>query len=76
MGLQYYDLVLLGIAGSVVLGRLIGAFTAVGIVPAVIATSALAAGLMAHAMFVRGPVDRIEDLSNEVERVGPVDLSN
>ncbi|ADJ14651.1 hypothetical protein [Halalkalicoccus jeotgali] len=76
MALQYYDLVLLGIAGSVVLGRLIGAFTAVGIVPAVIGTSALAAGLMAHAMFVRGPVDGVGDLTEEVERVGPVEFSN
>lgn len=41
-----------------------------------VASAALAIALIAHALFVRGPVDRIEDLTDEVEQVGPVDLSN
>ncbi|MDL5362668.1 hypothetical protein [Halalkalicoccus sp. NIPERK01] len=76
MAIKYYDLVLLGVLGSLVLGGALGAFTAVGTVPAVVVTAGFAIALIAHALFVRGPVDRVGDLTDEVEQVGPVDLSN
>lgn len=75
MAFKYYDLVLLGVLASLLFGGAIGAFTAVGTVPAVVASAALAIGLIAHALFVRGPVNRIEDLTDEVERIGPVEIA-
>lgn len=71
---QYYDLVLVGIFGSVALGALVGYATAVETVIAIVVASALAVGLIAHALFVNGPVDELDDLTREVEQVGPVEL--
>lgn len=74
MTLQYYDLVLGGIFVSVAVGAAIGVFTGISSLVAIIGACAVAAGLIAHAIFV-GPVEGIDDLSKEVERVGPVELS-
>lgn len=71
---QYYDLVLVGILGSVALGALVGYVTAVGTLVAVVGASAFAVGLIAHALFVNGPVDEMDDLTREVERIGPIEL--
>jgi hypothetical protein len=76
MAIQYYDLVLGGILGSVTIGGLIGAFTAVEMVVSVVSMSAIALGLITHALFVRGPVDQIEDLTDEVERIGPIEITS
>lgn len=75
MALQYYDLVLGGIIASVATGVLVGTFTAIASPVAIVAACAVAAGLIGHAIFV-GPVEGVEDLSKEVERVGPVELSD
>lgn len=76
MAIQYYDLVLGGIITSVAVGAAIGVLTAIEPVVSVVGTSALAIGLIAHALFVRGPVETVEDLSKEVEQLGPIDLAN
>lgn len=76
MALQYYDLVLAGIFASVALGALVGYVTAIETVVAVVVTSAFAVGLIVHALFVNGPVDGIEDLTDEVERIGPVEIAD
>lgn len=73
---QYYDLVLGGIIASVAVGAFVGMFTAIEMVVSVVLTSALAIGLIAHALFVRGPVDRIADLANEVEQIGPSEIAD
>ncbi|MFC6903908.1 hypothetical protein [Halalkalicoccus tibetensis] len=75
MALQYYDLVLGGIIASVATGALVGALTSVSSLVAIVAACGVAAGLIGHAIFV-GPVEGVEDLSKEVERVGPVELSD
>lgn len=74
MALQYHDLVLIGIVASVTAGALVGALTSVSSLVAIVSACALA-GLIGHAIFV-GPVEGIDDLSKEVERVGPVELSD
>lgn len=74
MALQYYDLVLGGIFVSVLSGALVGAFTAVSGLVAIVTACAVAAGLIGHAIFV-GPVDGVEDLSKEVEQIGPIELA-
>lgn len=74
MALQYYDLVLGGIISSIATGALIGTFTTASSLGAIVAACAVAAALIGHAIFV-GPVEGVDDLSKEVEQVGPVDLS-
>ncbi len=76
MALQYYDLVLGGIFASVALGALVGYVTAIETVLAVVVASALAVGLIVHALFVKGPVHGIEELTDEVERIGPVEIAD
>lgn len=73
---QYYDLVLGGIITSVAVGAVIGALTAIEMVVSVVLTSALAIALIAHALFVRGPVETVADLTNEVEQLGPIEIAD
>jgi hypothetical protein len=73
---QYYDIVLGGIITSVAIGAVIGVFTAVEPVISVVGTSALAIALIVHALFVRGPVETVADLSKEVEQLGPIELAD
>ncbi|WP_049915329.1 hypothetical protein [Haloferax mucosum] len=64
---QYYDLVLVGIFGSLVAGVLVGQFTAVAPTTSVVGFSFLAAVVMSHGLFVNGPVDEPSDLADEVD---------
>ncbi len=64
--LQYYDLVLSGIAVSLGLGALIGYATAVSFFAAVVGFGGVAIALITHALFINGPVDDAEDLTEEV----------
>ena len=64
---QYYDLVLVAIIVSLVLGGAIGALTTVAMPVAIVLLGAVAIGVMGHAMFVNGPVDEFEDLTEEVD---------
>jgi hypothetical protein len=65
--LQYYDLVLTGILASVVAGGAVGYLTAVAMPVAITALGAVAIALIGHALFVNGPVDELEDLTDEVD---------
>ena len=64
--LQYYDLVLSGIGASLGLGALIGYATAVSFLIAIVGFGGVAIAFIAHALFVNGPVDNAEDLTEEV----------
>ncbi|SDC69612.1 hypothetical protein [Natrinema hispanicum] len=64
--LQYYDLVLSGIGASLGLGVLIGAATTVSFFVAVAGFGGVAIALITHALFINGPVDDTEDLTEEV----------
>ena len=64
---HYYDLVLVVIAGSLLAGVGVGAATAVAMTVAVPLFTLVAIGVILHALFVRGPVDDLEDLTEEVE---------
>jgi hypothetical protein len=73
---QYYDLVLGGIIASVAVGAVIGALTAIEMVVSVVLASGFAVALIGHALFVRGPVDQLEDLTNEVEGIGLIEIAD
>ncbi|MFC6952480.1 hypothetical protein [Halorubellus litoreus] len=64
---QYYDLVLLGIVAAMATGVVVGVATPVAATTSVTATSLVAVGIMGHGLFVRGPVDSVDDLTDEVE---------
>ncbi|EMA06557.1 hypothetical protein [Haloferax denitrificans] len=64
---QYYDLVLLGILGSLIAGVVVGRVTSMEPQTTLVAFSALAAVVMAHGLFVNGPVDEPTDLTDEVD---------
>lgn len=65
--LAYYDIVLLAIAVSVGVGAGVGVVTPVSLPLAVGLFSLVAVGLIGHALFINGPVDEPEDLTEEVE---------
>jgi len=64
---QYYDLVLLGVGGSMAVGTAVGLLTALSLQFSVIGAGVIAVAIMGHGMFVNGPVDAPEDLAEEVE---------
>ncbi|WP_049928109.1 hypothetical protein [Halopiger goleimassiliensis] len=64
--LHYYDIVLLCIAASLGLGALIGYATAVPIEASIVGLGLVAIAFIGHALFVNGPVDQPEDLTEEV----------
>lgn len=64
---QYYDLVLVAIITSLALGGAVGALTEIAMPVAIVLLGGVAIGVMGHAMFVNGPVDDLEDLTEEVE---------
>ena len=65
--LHYYDLVLACIAASLGLGAGIGYVTPIALEPAVAVFGLVAIGVISHALFVNGPVDEPEDLTDELE---------
>ncbi|NHN47146.1 hypothetical protein G9464_05975 [Halostella sp. JP-L12] len=64
---KYYDLVLIGVGLSMLLGGTIGLLTSLSVRIAVSVAGLVAILIMAHGMFVNGPVDEPEDLTEEVE---------
>ena len=64
---QYYDLVLAGIAVSLLLGGGLGFATALSPLVAIVGASLVAIALIGHGLFVNGPVDDPADLTDEVE---------
>jgi len=65
--LQYYDLVLAGVIAAIGLGGLVGTFTWIRMPFAIAGLGAVAVAIMGHAMFVKGPIDEFEDLTEAVE---------
>ncbi|WP_247003348.1 hypothetical protein [Halosolutus gelatinilyticus] len=65
--LHYYDLVLACIAVSLGLGALIGYATPVAIELSIVVLGIVAIGFIGHALFVNGPVDAPEELTEEIE---------
>lgn len=64
---RYYDLVLLGVATSLGLGAGVGLLTPVSTPLAAAAFAGLAAVIIAHGLFVNGPVDAPADLAEPVD---------
>ncbi|UPV99603.1 hypothetical protein M0R88_13895 [Halorussus gelatinilyticus] len=64
---QYYDLVLVAIFATMATGAGIGVLTSLALPTAVTIAGVTAALLIAHGLFVNGPVDGPEDLTDEVE---------
>lgn len=65
--LHYYDLVLLCIAASLAAGAVIGIATPIAFEVAIAGLGIVAIGFIGHALFVNGPVDELEELTEEVE---------
>lgn len=64
---QYYDLVLIAIATSLFAGVVVGFATPVTLNVAVPLFGLLAIAFIGHALFVNGPIDEVEDFTEEVE---------
>lgn len=64
---QYYDLVLVAIGASFLVGLIVGFVTALSVPVAVTGTSLVAAALVGHGLFVNGPVETPEDLTEPVD---------
>ncbi|QPV61914.1 hypothetical protein I7X12_14290 [Halosimplex litoreum] len=64
---QYYDLVLLGVFASMSVGGAVAALTSVAATTSVLAAGFVAVALIGHGLFVNGPVDGADDLTDEVE---------
>jgi hypothetical protein len=65
--LHYYDLVLLAIISSIGVGVGVGFVTALSMTLAISLFGFVAAVLVSHALFVNGPVDEVEELTEEVD---------
>ncbi|WP_126664006.1 hypothetical protein [Haloterrigena salifodinae] len=65
--LHYYDLVLVCIAASLGLGAGIGYATTIAIETSVAVLGLVAIAFIVHALFVNGPVDQPEELTDEVD---------
>lgn len=68
--LHYYDVLLLAIGASVAIGVTVGLVTTLPLQLTVIIAAILGLALTAHGLFIRGPVDSINDLGDEMD-VGP-----
>jgi len=64
--LQYYDLVLSAIGASLGLGVLVGYVTSIPSPAAIVGFGGVAIAFIVHALFINGPVDDTEDLTEEV----------
>jgi hypothetical protein len=64
---QYYDLVLVAIMATMGVGAGVGFLTALALPTAVTVAGLVAVLLIAHGLFVNGPVDSPQDLTDEVD---------
>lgn len=64
---KYYDVVLVGVFLAMVMGAVVGLLTDLPVTASVTAFALLAVVIIGHALFVNGPVDSVEDLSEEFE---------
>ncbi|SEW21649.1 hypothetical protein [Natrinema salifodinae] len=67
--IQYYDLVLLGILVSLLLGVVVSYVTGLSTALTVPAAAVLGIALIYHTLFLRGPVNSTEDLSEEAREI-------
>ena len=64
---QYYDLVLLAIVVTMAIGAGVGLLSTLALPTAVTVAGLVAILLIAHGLFVNGPVDSPADLTDEVD---------
>ena len=64
---QYYDLVLVAIFVTMAVGAGVGLLTAFALPTAITVAGLVAALLVAHGLFVNGPIDDVNDLADEVD---------
>jgi hypothetical protein len=64
---QYYDLVLVAIFATMATGAAVGTLTSVALSTAVTVAGLAAVLVIAHGLFVNGPVDSPADLTDEVD---------
>lgn len=64
---QYYDPILLGVFASMGAGAAVAALTSVAATTSVLASGFVAVALIGHGLFVNGPVDGADDLTDEVD---------
>lgn len=67
--IQYYDLVLIAVIVPVLVGFGLGSFTALALPVAIVGLGAVSVAVMFYALFVNGPVDQVEDLTEEVDEL-------
>ncbi len=65
--MQYYDFILLCVGSSLVLGGVLGTVTTIPLELSMPLFGVVGMVLVAHALFVRGPVESVDELSAEVE---------
>lgn len=64
---QYYDLVLVAVITPLLLGIALGSFTQLSMPVAIIGPGLVSIAVMIYALFINGPVEELEDLTEEVE---------
>ena len=64
---QYYDVVLAAIFATMAVGAGVGLLTSLALPTAITGAGFVAALLVAHGLFVNGPVDGAGDLTDEVD---------
>ena len=62
---QYYDIVLLAILGSLVLGMVVGIATTVPLVVSIPLTAVIGFAIIYQTIFLRGPVESASDLAED-----------
>lgn len=67
--LQYYDLVLIAVIVPVLVGFGLGSVTELALPVAIVGLGGVSVAVMFYALFVNGPVDQVEDLTEEVDEL-------
>jgi hypothetical protein len=67
--LQYYDIVLVAVIVPVLVGFGLGSFTELAMPIAIVSLGGVSIAVIAYALFVNGPVDQVEDLTEEVDEL-------
>ncbi|MDS0473637.1 hypothetical protein [Natrinema sp. 1APR25-10V2] len=69
ISIKYYDLILLGVLASLLLGFGIGAVTTISTAITVPASALIGIALIYQTIFLRGPVSSTDDLSEEAHQI-------
>ncbi len=65
--MHYYDLVLVAIAASLAIGVIVAVFTPISAAISISILGLLSIAIVGHALFVNGPIEELEDLTEPVE---------